>query len=537
MSLNKIQLKAKVFQIIEKLRDITALDNNIIKNTLDELKKTDLSDIEFVSKLLIKEADFNNQKSATAFLYIAQNLCPEKFLNFVMDEINSLKVEDSRKIFLINVLSGLGIKFSPDEMGNYLKNPENAINKETFRFLQNALYDPEARVDFLDFYFASDDTDKKELLESVIEDFEGDKLVNILSPLALCTDDEATIYRCLEIMENEHSLLSANSLLYLSNFIKYPNISKRASKILRKMLMSGYYTEEKLNAFYSEILSDFDPPIASITPPDGNSNFSIVITRKIKDAYFVVLTAINAQLGPFSTVGLSSLTENDFNHAISRFHEGKKRVLIPIETAKKIIRELLIERIKLNKLVVYEHYCWERMYDDIIVPKTPLYEILAEGLKKVDIGDFERKIIHKSPYVQNWFYRYSKNFPKYSYMLDCILELNEENIDETDKIIQKFALEDEIVKNIKTRIRYLAYFLKASDLSDISNMYYSLLFNEKELTLFIVSVLKRSVYEYMLHTEVPKYESSDIFKKTKIKKSKRKLPLFISYIEANWISD
>ena len=536
MPLNKLQIKAKVFEIINPLRDLDAIDDKIISKAIKEIKAIKEADFEFIARILIKEADVKTTKSAGAFLYMAENLAPESFIELILKELNSNKIPDSRKMFFLNILSGLGIKFNADDINSYLKNPDEAINKETSRFLECAKIDPEAQIDFLDFYFSSDALDKKELINSVIKDFEGDRLINILSPLALSADDKEAIELCLNIMEKQKSLISIKPLKYLSNLKTSAKIQNKAFKILQKMKMSGFYSESKLYNFYKTLLRDFEEPKAAITTPDGNSNFSVLISRKTRQgSCFLFFVAINIELGPFSCFGFSSLTENDHDTIIKRFFNSRERFFIPIEEAKAILNTLTLRRISLNKIIPYEYFCWERLLDDVEPKDGELFQILEKNLTKKELTSEVQNLINNSPYFENWFFRYSKNIPWFSKMMDKILELKDEELYKINGLIEEYSKNEDLKEAIKKRLKFLAYCLNKNNKKELADTYYSLIFNEKELKTFLENILKRSVYEFALTLNLPRKEEAGLFKKPENKKDNKKAKLIIDFVEKEWI--
>ena len=536
MPLNKLQIKAKVFEIINPLRDLDAIDDKIISKAIKEIKAIKEADFEFIARILIKEADVKTTKSAGAFLYMAENLAPESFIELILKELNSNKIPDSRKMFFLNILSGLGIKFNADDINSYLKNPDEAINKETSRFLECAKIDPEAQIDFLDFYFSSDALDKKELINSVIKDFEGDRLINILSPLALSADDKEAIELCLNIMEKQKSLISIKPLKYLSNLKTSAKIQNKAFKILQKMKMSGFYSESKLYNFYKTLLRDFEEPKAAITTPDGNSNFSVLISRKTRQgSCFLFFVAINIELGPFSCFGFSSLTENDHDTIIKRFFNSRERFFIPIEEAKAILNTLTLRRISLNKIIPYEYFCWERLLDDVEPKDGELFQILEKNLTKKKLTSEVQNLTDNSPYFENWFFRYSKNIPWFSKMMDKILELKDEELYKINGLIEEYSKNEDLKEAIKKRLKFLAYCLNKNNKKELADTYYSLIFNEKELKTFLENILKRSVYEFALTLNLPRKEEAGLFKKPENKKDNKKAKLIIDFVEKEWI--
>lgn len=534
MGLNKIQLKAQVFKIIERLRKLSAVDEAIITKAIFELKNIKDADFEFISRLLIKEADCKNSKSATAFLYIAENLSPESFLSLVMNELNSARTSDEKKMFLINILSGIGIKFHPEDIGAYLSNPDDAISTETSRFLESAKVDPEARIDFLDFYFSSAKTDRKELLNLVVSDFEGDRLINILSPLALTVDEIDIVDFCLDIFEKTPSYLSLKTLSYLTNS-KNIKVAKRAAKILQKMRLKGFYNKEEAVEFYKNMLDEFEKPVVRISIPDGNSNFSIVISRKTHDgAYFILFVALNIELGLFSSFGFSSITRKDHDTVIERFFNSHKQIFISPYVARKILDALVIKRIELNKVIPYEYFCWDRLIDDVETDDIDVNDILKVGLNSVDIDNMQMKLLINSPFVDNWFYRYSKNNAYFSCVIDKIMALNEKNITEIENILNDAKSDSLIKNNLSKRLLYLSFCLKHMGADDLADLYFSLPLNSEKFDEFIMHILKRSTYEHFLNLKMPAPTSDNIFRKFEPKKMDD-VSLFINYIENNWV--
>ena len=538
MSLNKFEQKALVFKCIDKIRFLNAVDEKILIETLDEIKAIKDADFDFISRLLIKEINPDYQKVGTALFYMADYLSPESTKDYVLNELNSSRVSDNKKIFLINMLSANGVKIPPEELDIYLNNPDEAINFETKKFLDGAKVDPDQQIDFLDFYFSSSELERKELLNSITNDFSGDRLINVLSPLLLTVDDIQTISYCLDITERTQSLMCVKSLMYLSLYKGSSKIAKRAAKILRKMEMKGIYDSDKLYEFYRNLMSDFDEPVCKVTFPDGNSNFSAVISRKTKQgAYYVLFAALNITLGPFSCFGFSSLSKSEYETVLKRFFGDYRQIVLPPSDAKRILFDLTKKRISLNKIIPYEFYCWERLTDDIKPSEFSLGELLIEGLKEHKIDDKEKKLIYNSPFVQNWFYRYSKNNSSFSCLIDKISYLNENNVAKMDEYVADAAKDDSIVSNLKLRILYLSYFLKTGGYNDLADIFYSLFQDEANMIEFASNVLKRSIYEYMLVLRLPKGASkSDIFKS--VKKSDKPVfnpKNFIHYIEKNWV--
>ncbi|MCD8024469.1 MAG: hypothetical protein LUE64_02930 [Candidatus Gastranaerophilales bacterium] len=534
MGLNKIQLKARLFEIIKPLRNAGAIDDITLSNTTEKITSIENADLAFISRLLIKEADCSDNAGATAFMLIAERISPETFVSSVMEELNSNTVSDSTKMFYINIMCGFGMKYAVEDIGAYLKNPAEALDIETSKFMKNAEIDPAAQIDFLDFFFASPEIDRGDLLDSVIARYKGDGLVNLIAPLVVASLDEKLIHFCLDVMEEEKSLYAVKPLKYLK-YSKNKEIKERADKMLRKMSLSMVYTEEKLHNFYKEIMKDFNEPVFRISLPDGNSNFTMMISRQHKNgAWYALFMALNIKLGPFSCFGFPTITKADLDIITKRFYQDTTEIFIPLEQGKKIIEELSVKRARYFEIMPYEFYCWEKFFGDIISEKGRLEEVLIKNLRFSHINETEYKMILKMPFTNNWFYRYSKMYPLFCEMIDKIIALKEENLSGMEEIIAKYAVTKQIKSDIIIRLHYLAFCLKYTKYKPLAGLYFSLVLDEEKITDFIKLILKRSVYEHMLGLRLP-VKSTNIFKKNERKA--RDVSAFIDYIEKNWTED
>lgn len=529
MPLNKLQMKAKVFEVIEPARNLGAFDSIIVSSLLSELRAIKDADFEFISKLLIKEANEKKVKPATAFLYMAERLAPENFMDFILSELNSKNVSDSKKMFLMNIMAGVGVSFNRSEIDLYLKNPIDAIDNETKRFVENTKVDPEALIDFLDFYLSSKSEDKKLLLESVLTDFEGDGLANVVSSIALTEDDKNTVLYCLEILEKIKSPLLLKPLKYLS-LNKDKEISKYASKIRRKLLMQGV-SEADAREYHKELLKDFTRPEVLVSIPDGNSNFSVVISRKTKNnVYYLLFLAVSLELGPFSCFGFSKITKFDHDLTIRKFFNKSEQIRVRPSLVKGILDNLLLKRLSLNKIVPYEYYAWEKILDDLPSNKKDVEKILSEGLSKCSLSEVPSKIAFNYPFLDNWFFSPSKNNPSYLKFIEKIEKLSVDNLFKMEKIIDVTKYDTEIQNIIKKRLLYLAFCLKNNKCKDLADIYYSVLFEEKKLTELIKNILKKSVYEHFLNMKQINIQTKGLFGA-----GDTNAQLYIDYIEENWI--
>lgn len=532
MTSSKLQLKAELFKIIAPIRNIGAADDKIITNTIENIRNIKDVDFDFCSKLLIKEIDPNNSKSSVVFLYAVQNLSPKKFLGFIIEELKSKDVSDEKKFFLINLLSGFGINFTTDEIEFYLKNPDEAINNETLKFLNSAVINPEVQIDFLDFYYSSDKSDRKEILNTVFGDFSEEKVLNIVIGLILSVQDEDIILYCLEYLKKLKTPLLKRPLEYLK-ISKNLKVSNKANKLYRKMSMQGLFDKKESKDFYLKIFADFEEPKIYFSYPDGNSNFSAVVSRENRNGYFNLLfIALNINLGIFSCFGFSNLSKDDYNTILDRFFGESSRILVENSIGKKILFDFTKKRILSDKIVPYEYYCWERCIEDIEITDLTYEEILISNVKKVKLDDFSKKCLLNSIYVRDWFYKNSKHNIEYSSFVDEVEKLEEDKIFEIEGYLNKYSKNKTLITLLKERIKFLAFCLMSDNKQELANMYYSSLFDEEFLSKFVSNLLKRSIYEHYMKIKNIKKINKNI--KTSVTKNQNE-DLFILYAKENWM--
>ena len=76
---------------------------------------------------------------------------------------------------------------------------------ETQKLLENAVFNPEAMLDFLDFVYAVPKNDKQLLLASLKEDYKGDVLANIVYPILYADFDDEFKLLAIDILSESKS--------------------------------------------------------------------------------------------------------------------------------------------------------------------------------------------------------------------------------------------------------------------------------------------------------------------------------------------
>ena len=95
---------------------------------------------------------------------------------------------------------------------------------------------PEAQIDFLDFYYGVSKNDRDILLDSIIKDYSGDLLANILTPLIYSLDDKEGLKMCINGLLKSKSYLAYAPLSWLvqsSDDVHIASLAKKTKMSLK----------------------------------------------------------------------------------------------------------------------------------------------------------------------------------------------------------------------------------------------------------------------------------------------------------------
>ena len=125
-------------------------------------------------------------------------------------------VADKKKLFLMNVLRELGESISYEETKEYLNEPENIQDTENELMARLATLNPEAQIDFLDFFFTISDENKILLLNSLKEENTGSELTQALEPIVYYDTNAKYIKNIIEILKETKCYSSKLLLDFIS---------------------------------------------------------------------------------------------------------------------------------------------------------------------------------------------------------------------------------------------------------------------------------------------------------------------------------
>lgn len=479
--LNPFEIKAEISKIFDTLKDVKDFENYVIHfHTLDLQK-----DKTIIIKLLFKE--INNPKHNAALLkfmllrYCSNEALSEHLWNIIKNSMSS----NQAKIFALDLLRDIDANWSYEECGKYLDNPDELVESDTKKILDNALANPEVQIDFLDFLSSLDENDKIILLKSLGDDYDKDELANMLVPVFLSMPYSETGKTALEILGNSKSQLAYHALHSALNFVDeslVPSIKKNLS-ILK---LAGIREDNSLK-FYKNILKDSKPYKFCITYPDGHGNQAVIISRltKSKKVQFVAIV-IDDYKGIRDCFGFNEITQFECNAIIERFYRGQRALDLEPEVLKSILEQA--EKLS-NHNMPYEYICWRNLLADI--EAKPLK--LNYNIKQLSNDEFEK--ILKYDFTDYWFLNstYSDEFEEFIKNIDTIpskdfekyIDENLENVfyPEEYRVWTKRILNCSLLKHL------------SGDEKAAQNLYN--LYNDKKLIRELFkNILRKSIYEY-----------------------------------------
>ena len=486
IELNPFEIKAEIVNLFEELKGVKDFENYEIHYRLLDSQ----SDKKIICKLLFKEIN-NSDSDKNLLKFLLLRYCPAKELSEKLWSIikNSM-TSNQAKIFALDLLRDIDSNWSYEECEQYLDNPDELVDADTKRILDNAIADPEVQIDFLDFLASLSDDDKITLLKSLGNDYSKDELANMLVPVFMSMSDTEVGKVALDILGNSKSQLAYHALNSSLDFVdeKLVPAVKRNLSILK---IAGIREDNSLE-FYKKLLKNSKPYKFCITYPDGHGNQAIIVSRTTAggNMQFVAIV-IDDYHGIKDCFGFNNITRFECNTIIERFYRGQRA--LDIEPA--ILKSILINAEKLSKhKMPYEYVCWRNLLADI-EPK-PLK--LNYKISQLSQKQFEEILVYD--FTDYWFLNstYSDEFEEFLREIETI---SCEKYDEfIDKNVEKvFYTEENIVWT--NRILNCALLKHLAGEEKAAQNLYSLYNDKKLIRELYKNILRKSVYEYYFAKE------------------------------------
>lgn len=539
MSENKLQVRAKILSAIINMQN-NANNGDYIKETLAGLNEIEDKDtvLDILQKEFLKEN--SEAKDMTIGFLIKELINKEQIELSFFEALANPKINDALKTKLVGVLRECGKHVHYEQYVNYFENPDEIIDADTIKLLENAKINPESQIDFLDFLNALPTPEKEMLITSLTDDYDGDNLANILIPIILSNPYSDLSQMAIKAIGESKSYLAYPVLKWIEE-----NIDDLKTKSITQKSMSLL----KLSGIKEDITKDYYKRLLSLSPvykcfanfPDGHGNVGIIFSRKNQEGFIQIFTAvINDVDGIIDCFGFNEITENEFDRIVKKFYTNDKVVSIPA----KVCKYLLINAEKLSRLkfdeISYEYIAWKTITNDIDFEEINI----PASLEKTTLSEFLLKQMYADNFFEKWFFDTQDN-ETFAELINEIAEKKITDIESLDNIIAENKAKifsREILQLFNNRLILSAYFEKLSDENVYSQILYSLAESGPIKEVFLTDILKKSIYEYFL-LQKEKYNmtksAKSIFTRRANKDSENIDIKFIEQgikeIEKNWV--
>lgn len=246
--LNPFEIKAEIAKIFQKLDGVKDFENYEVHYRILDNQ----SDKSVIIKLLFKEVN-NTHTNQELLRFLILRYCPsnelvEKLWNIIKNNMAS----NQAKIFALDLLRDIDANWTYEECDKYIDNPEELVEADTKKILDNAIINPEVQIDFLDFLSSLPDNDKVILLKSLGQDYSKDELANMLVPVFLSMPDTDAGKTALDILGSSKSQLAYHALNSALDTID-ESLLPAVKKNLSILKLSGI-REDNSAEFYKNIL-------------------------------------------------------------------------------------------------------------------------------------------------------------------------------------------------------------------------------------------------------------------------------------------
>lgn len=407
MSLSKLELRAKVIDIIDRLNiDISDIQHQM--ELTKELKN--LGNLELVVHTLLKElnTDDENKIQKVSFLLLEMNSL-EHSKDILWEYIKSSDSSDRLKEASCILLKSLGEHITAEDLLDYMDDPQKLIDSETQKLMETALSNPEAQVDLIDFMFAVSKEEQISLIKSLVYDYPGDSLANILSTVAESIDDESVKELCINILSETKSHNALGCLEDILTYSTNANLRKQASLALKKLKLLGISSEEGNYGNRGERMCEDSKPYTFFTTyPDGVGSQCVVCSRIDSNGLLSVVNTIVDDIdGVIDCFGFFCITEFDFNKILDRLNNQSITIEITPEYAKKILYEAELLTKKQQYSIPYEYSCWKHTLYDIHPADLDIDGCVKKWADEIVLPDY--KLIEQSNIFSSWFFEESDN--------------------------------------------------------------------------------------------------------------------------------
>ncbi len=530
---DKMQTRADLTAILSNYTETKEISSTMLKNHIEEIKK--MSNQDYVAKLLFKELASSNQHYVNAVsVILLEAVDNENFEKYAIETLKDKNLTDDKKFLVISLVRQKGLDIEFEEMKGYMSNPEKMAQDGIEEFLESILSDPEAQIDLLDFYQNIPDDEKIFLLESLTNDFSGDKLANALSLISKLDvqgeEFKILLSRLIEL-DSKYAVEGLNYILQ-----KYDLDKKLEAKIKNQINLLNQKYGEYVNNSLTKNSSFYKCYISFV---DGLSNFSLVISRKYEDEIInCALLTLNLNMGLTSCMGFGGIKQDYFEIIIKRLFEDSIPVEIEPKVLKSILQFYVDKNEQTNTAVPYEFIVWQNLLNDCDTVGDDLSEYLNSKLGTINLNAAKVRKMANAKIYESWYYNREQN-ELIEKLIGDVETKHPLNIEEMNKITYQFITK-ELLNNVEfmnefiSRLLIQSYVAYLAGLKVTSSAAYSMCFKNPHLIMFLNAIIDKSVYAYF--SELLSDEKDNKFKeKVKTKYSKDEIVPLMEALEKKWV--
>lgn len=539
MSENKLQVRARLLSAIIGLQNNSA-DRNFVGKTLTELRKIEnKSDVlDILQKEFLKE---NSQMRDYTIGFLIKELVPQESIeNTFYSTLANPKISDMFKAKLVSLLRECGKHVNYEEFINYFDNPEEIIDADTVRLLEDARINPESQIDFMDFLTALPTEEKNMLVTSLSDDYSGDNLANILTPIILTNPYSEIAQSAIKAMGESKSKLAYPVLQWLSENVQELTVLSHIQKSMSLLKLSGI-KEDVTSAYYKKLLACSPVYKCFVNYPDGHGNIGMIFSRKNEAEFIQMFTVvINDTDGIIDCFGFNEISEDEFDRIVNKFYQNDTVVQVDESLCKYLLDNAeKISRLKFAD-ISYEYICWSTITKDIEY-EEPDFDVKR---KICETNDFLLKQLYEKEIFDKWFFEYNDN-NDFAKLIEELIKNSTTDTKEIEKLIslKKVSVFDPtFMKKFDYRLKIMSFFALLNEENAISDMIYALIPDSATKDKFLTDIIKKSVYEYFL-SQKDKYDNmknaTSIFKRKTNKELENINIQFVEQviknIESNWL--
>ena len=500
---NKLQIRAKILSVLANLLN-SAQNRQQVDAQVEELAKIQdkAAVLEILKKEFLKE---NTETKDFIISFLLRTVLSQDMLeNAFFEDLINPKISDALKAKVVNFLREIGKHVNYDEYISYFENPDEVIDADTEKLLENAKINPESQIDFLDFLNALPDEEKEMLVASLAQDYDGDNLTNILVPVIMSNPYSDLSQSAIKAIGESKSKLAYPALVKLSEMVEDTRIKANIQKSLNLLKLSGV-SSDMTQDYYKKILEKSPVHKCYLSLPDGHGNIGLIFSRKNESAFIQMFSLVLNDIdGIIDCFGFNEISDQEFDRIVTKFYNNNKVIEADAAFCKYLMENAeKITRLKYES-VSYEYIAWKSITNDILYQELDL----RQSLEKIELNDFLMKQIYEQGYFDRWFFEKNDN--------EAFASMMESIVSQTICDAQYFC--SEIQKNkllifdsaqtslLNNRLLMTAYMAKLDNETVASSILYSLIDDSSCRENFLTDYIKKSVYQYFL-SQRDRYES------------------------------